>query len=357
MLLGSATAAVAHEGVPGIRVELDELDPVLSGVQVTVVTSVTEQLVVANPTDLPLEILDDGGTPFLRLGPDGVEANLLAAAWYTTNEPFGVVEVPERASAADDDVEWQQVAREPSWGWFDHRLHPEGLPTETGDTPRDLATWGIPVRLGEQAADITGRIVYAPVRGTITASLRELPDLGGVTVTLLPGDVPGVFVDNGSDEVVVVLGGEGEPFLRLGPRGVDANIRSPSWLAASRAAGDLPEGLVDAQARPRWRSVSAVPRFGWIEPRAGYPAREPPEAVVSAGQAVTLTEWSIPLRIGGRRVDLYGQTRWEPLATGPAADAAEPAGAGTQRILRPLAAVITAGVAAWALARMRRRGA
>ena len=39
-------------------------------------------------------MLAEHGEPFLRIGPDGVEANLASPSWYLTNQPFGAGQLP-----------------------------------------------------------------------------------------------------------------------------------------------------------------------------------------------------------------------------------------------------------------------
>ncbi len=119
-----AGPAAAHDAAAEIRAELGDVGPAFDGMTVEIATSIAPQLVVANPTPRRLEILDDDGTPFLRIGARGVEANVAAEAWYTTNDPFGTTVPQERVKA---EPRWERVADESSWGWFDHRLHPPGL--------------------------------------------------------------------------------------------------------------------------------------------------------------------------------------------------------------------------------------
>jgi hypothetical protein len=335
-----ATPAAAHEGNPAVRVELDAAS-VPEGLEVEVVASVTDQLVVSNPSGDVLEILDDNGDPFLRIGPEGVDANLNAVGWYQTNNPFGTSDIPDRAvaGAAPD---WAKVAAEPSWGWFDHRLHPADvrIPPEIAEAgqPAELARWQVPVRWRGAEQALAGAIVYRPIRGSVVAELVAPPAVDGLTIGVLQGRVPGLFLENDSGEVVVVRGADGEPFLRFGRRGVQANRHSPAWLAARRAeGGDLSAQVIDASLRPAWQRVSDVPRFGWIDPRTAYPDEEPPAAVIDAGVRTALREWEIPLAVGGQEIVVRGVTSWEPLPGAP-----HVADSGVGRLLRPGA--VAAGV-------------
>ena len=355
MLTLVALPAVAHESNSGIRVELDAAASALPGVDVAVVTSVTAQLVVTNTADDVLEVIDDNGDPFLRIGPDGVSANLNAVGWYQTNNPFGASDVPDRAVAGAE-ADWKKVAAEPSWGWFDHRLHPADVVVppairEAGE-PAELARWQVPVRWQGAEHAFRGSIVYRPVRGSVLAEIVNGPDVAGLTVAVLQGRVPGLYLENGTGETVVVRGAHGEPFLRFDDRGVEANRHSPSWLAARRAeGGDLSQELIDPSLEPAWGRVSEVPRFGWVEPRTAFPDEEPPEEVIAAGEPVTLLEWEIPLEVGDATVSATGRTRWEPLP-GPVDEA--PA---WLPYVRPAATAVGVLGLLWLLLLVRRRGA
>lgn len=349
-----APPAFAHEGNPAVRVELDASATALEGIDVEVVTSVTEQLVVTNTTSDVLEVVDDNGDAFLRIGPDGVEANLNAVGWYQTNNPFGLSDVPERAIAGAE-PDWAKVAAEPSWGWFDHRLHPPGVtvPPEVAAAgePAEIAQWRVPVRWRGTDAAFSGTIVYRPIRGSVLAELDGPLPVDGVTLAVLQGRVPGLFLENDTGQSVLVRGADGEPFLRFDDRGVEANQHSPSWLAARRAEGEgLAAGVIDPSLPPAWKRVSEVPRFGWVEPRTAYPDEEPPDDVIAAGDPVTLLEWEIPLEVDGRAVAATGRTRWEPL---PDAEPQPPAWA---PYVRPVAAVAGVLGLVW-LVLLRRRPA
>ena len=69
--------AWAHREVIGVTSVLDSVEPPLpDGVTVQVVRSVADQVVAANTTATPLEVLDEAGEPFLRIGPAGVEGDV-----------------------------------------------------------------------------------------------------------------------------------------------------------------------------------------------------------------------------------------------------------------------------------------
>jgi hypothetical protein len=107
MAAGVATAltavpeAVGHEEVPGIRNVLVSVEPAPpDGVTVDVVISAADQVVVSNTTDELLEVPGADAEPFLRIGPDGVEANFRSPTWHRTLNPDEGGALPPEADAA-----------------------------------------------------------------------------------------------------------------------------------------------------------------------------------------------------------------------------------------------------------------
>ncbi|HEV2820759.1 MAG TPA: hypothetical protein VGW11_09655, partial [Solirubrobacteraceae bacterium] len=349
-----AAPASAHESSPQVRTEIERITPALpDGVEIDLTESISTQLTVVNRTDTPLEVLDAQGEPFLRIGPDGVQADITSAAWYETNDPTGVGGLPERIAQrleGDPEPRFATVASEPSWGWFDHRMHPEpvtSVPTEIlrdGRREVTLADWEVTLRYGEQEITVDGRLFFQPVLGRFEQRMTSPSTLGQAAfVQLLPGDVPALFVDNAGTEPITVLGREGEPFVRIGPAGVEVNVRSPSHVDDQRLQGESPEVAADADAQPLWREMADVPRYNWLEPRAAYQRERPPEEVLQSGESQTLLEWAVPVRLGdGTTREITGRTTWLP--TSPPAVQGEGGGVPSALwVLGPLALLAALG--------------
>jgi MYXO-CTERM domain-containing protein len=352
-LLGAAaTGAHAHEVDADVRFVIESISPEVEGLTFVVVRGLAPQVVVENRTDLVLEALDEEGRPFVRIGPDGVEADQAAYAWVDTADPSGVP--PGLDLPRDLPPSWSPVRDEPSWGWFDHRLHEQDL---RFDAPAEGATvldrWELDFRYDDQPLTISGRTERRPVEGVTLAALtggnQPLP---GVLVQVLPGELPGLIVT--SSVPLTVLGQDGEPFLRFGPDGVEANERSSTWLLSGRAATegtDPGEVDLDPDADPVWLAVSDGASFGWIDPRLAAPDQLPAGTEVPDGGFATLATWQLPL-VGedGAPTSLEGETRYVPVPVG-AED--ETAGWGPSLLAAAVAAVLL--VAAVALRRRRQR--
>jgi hypothetical protein len=179
------------------------------------------------------------------------------------------------------------------------------------------------------------------------AGLR--PRAPGVRARVLGGDLKLELTVSGGHEVVV-LGLEGEPFLRFGRAGVAANAASPTaWSSDVVGASDA----VTSASGPVWRRVSGGHTFAWHENRLR------PQPSVTGGDARPrrVARWSVALVVDGRRTRLEG---WEWYASGPAAwpwlaalviplaGAIAAARYGRRRLQRTLAAaLLPVAVCAW----------
>ncbi len=319
----AAPPAGAHgEGSQDIRTVIERTSPALPGISVRTVSSAATALEVVNRGSEPVEVLTDRGVPFLRIRPDGVEANVNAREWYASGNPDGAADPPPEARIGGP-VRWERVSRSPGWTWFEHRLHPSDATVppgirESGERRR-FGDWKVPLRVGGRPAAIEGYIEYRPLLGQLVPAFTgSSTPAAGVVGAVLPGPVPGIFLDTTSSrERVTVLGASGEPFLRFGPRGVAANLHSPTHQADQRVRGEQPAAVADPRARPRWREVAEDARYSWVETRARYPREQPPDAVVDAGRRRKLLDWTVPLEVGGRRAELRGATSWVPAPREP----------------------------------------
>jgi hypothetical protein len=312
LLLMQAAPTAAHEGVPpDIRVILDGVEPPVAGLRVQVYDdNLAPQLVLENQTGQPLEILDEQGRAFLRVGASGVDADLGSVAWYLSVSPGGAP-VPENARAADSAPQWRHVRAEPSWGWFDPRLDAATLRLPQAKDPVVLAHWTVPARLGAQELQIRGHFLYRPQPpGLFLARMTSAPELApGVRVTLAPGQPPALMLENAGGPPVVVLGKLGEPFLRIAPDGVEANVASASWQDLGRYRG-WPEAVATPAhaSGPVWKRVSLAPRYLWLEPRAGMPSLR----IDAAAPRAKVKGWEVPVRIGPRQTAIQGVIEWVP---------------------------------------------
>jgi len=354
-VLWCAPYAQAHgESSPFIRAMVDRLEPPAPGLSITTSQATATLLQVRNDTPRELEVLSDRGEPFIRIGRQGVLANVSSREWFASGNPDGLIAPQARTGGPP---RWVRVSADPGWSWFEHRLHPRALTAVPPPTERRtvrLFDWTVPLRIGGQPAAIEGRVEWRPVLGRVAATLSNRPDpSAGVRVAMTPGPVPGMFLANTGRRAVTVRGRQGEPFLRFTrDRGTEANLRSPSYADGQRLRGGGLEEPTDSRARPLWRQIEDAPQHGWLETRARYGPEQPPEDVARRSQPTVLTTWKVPLDIGSERFDLKGTTTWVPFR--PLGAPADDEGGGLLDLLLIVLAIV--GVGALALLALRARG-
>lgn len=342
LLVGAATIAPlpparGHGAAAEVRYVIDE-GPQVDGLEVQIGRSLAPTVQIHNRSRRVVEVLDDGGRPFLRIGPDGVEADVASVAWLASLSPEGL---PSALELPETQPRWQRLRTEPAWSWFDRRLHEREivLPPQPPEQAEVVDHFSVPLTVDGAPVELAGRVTHGGLAGeAVTRLITGEQPLPGVVFRLLPGVAPGVLVSAPEVDEVTVLGFDDEPFLRFSPEGVAANEASATWLQAGRSYLDgPPDGEVGPQAEPRWVPLADTPAYGWLDPRAVVPDADRP------AQPAVLTSWAIPLQTAdGEVVRVLGETRWMPAATA--------------RPVWPLvAAALTVGVAGVAVALLRRR--
>ncbi|MEJ7876558.1 MAG: hypothetical protein WKF62_07850 [Solirubrobacterales bacterium] len=152
-------------------------------------------------------------------------------------------------------------------------------------------------------------------------------------------------------EPLVVEGYGSEPMIRMSAAGIEVNRRSPSsYLSGDRyAAITVPPQA--GPGPPSWRPLESAGTISWYDHRAQWMRPERPAIVGDGTRGVTIFHWSVPARIGDRRISIRGALDWLP---DPAAVRAERSDTSSPL----LSAGLLAGVAALGAAagvRLRRR--
>jgi hypothetical protein len=316
-----AAPAAAHGGSDLAEPIFEHMAPTVAGVKVSVVHSVNYQFIVSNDGGQAITFLADSGEPFLRIGPDGVHGNFASPTFYDSNSPEGAGDLPEQAKPGPDVTPiWRRIATEPSWGWYDHRLHPADriIPPEIlkANKVAVLGRWTVPFRIGDQAGEIQGRFEYRPPTGSYSMEQKSArTPVDGVTIQVVSASrVPAIFVENLSSEPLVVLGKDDEPFARIGPTITEVNVKSPAWAAMQQALGKTLDDEADATAEPKWQQIADAPKWQWLEFRAAAPETDPPQPIVERKTATTVRNWSVPYLVGGKRLTVDGITQFVPIA-------------------------------------------
>ncbi|HVL85569.1 MAG TPA: hypothetical protein VM367_14965 [Pseudonocardia sp.] len=310
LALAAAAPAAAHAGDPTLVNRLSEVGPGLpEGVTAELVTTVADQIVVSNPTPVPLLVLDDAGAAFLRISAAGVEGNL-AAPYYHRSVAPEESRAPVPASAADGaPPRWVSLSDATTWAWFDPRLAPGFQQVPVGGRQdvtdvEELATWTVPLRYGDTAVAMEGALVRRPVEGRFETVLGPVPE--GVSAIVGQGYVPSLSLQAGTGREVTVLGRDGQPYLRFGPGLAEMNRDSATYRDGLLARGGLP-GPADTG----WQQLPGTTTT-WLDTRLRFPAEDPPADVVDAEAPVEVLRWEIPLIVDGAPQALTGTVRWLP---------------------------------------------
>ena len=143
-------------------------------------------------------------------------------------------------------------------------------------------------------------------RSTVTSIA---PATDAVDLRVLGGDAFVQLRARGGHEVVV-LGNQGEPYLRFSADGTVAeNRKSPDTYANADRYGEVdPPAGIDASAAPVWQRVASDGVYAWHDHRIHLMSRGRPSDV-RPGDAVM--RWRLPLQVDGRDVTVQGVLRLE----------------------------------------------
>ena len=170
-----------------------------------------------------------------------------------------------------------------------------------------LAVVGLVLGAGPAAAD-------AAKPGDFSSEVTSVePDPGGFTVETAGGDsFLALTVDEGTE--VVVLGYEGEPYLRFSADGtVEQNLNSPATYinndryGANDLAPERLQGVDVTTLEPDWEEVATDGSFAWHDHRT-HEMR--PDSPVPRGESYA---WSAPvlLEVDGAQVEVNGEITFE----------------------------------------------
>jgi hypothetical protein len=174
------------------------------------------------------------------------------------------------------------------------------------------------------------------------------PAIAGVTLSVLDGDDRLELV-NESGQELVVLGYDGEPYLRFSTDGVHRNLRSPATYLNDDRYGsvELPASA-DPTAEPEWEQVSSRQVYEWHDHRIHWMSEiGPPQVRADPDEPHHVFDWSVPGTAGGEPFTIAGSLDYAP------ADSGRPPW--IYLALPLIALVIAAG--AWIAIRRRRAGA
>ena len=169
---------------------------------------------------------------------------------------------------------------------------------------------------------------FAHGRGTTASNflsrITQAPDLPGVTFQIVGSDQY-LQVTNTSDtpievpgyDDVLVVGDSGgtDPYLRIGPQGVEVNEASRATHVNADRFGHPGEPLppdVGVNQPPRWTTVSDEPVYAWHDHRVHWMAPGLPPAVTDPTQRTQVTTWTVVFTSAGTTYEVKGELLWVP---------------------------------------------
>jgi hypothetical protein len=187
-----------------------------------------------------------------------------------------------------------------------------------------------------QGGDATG------FSSTIEAVTPAAP---GMVVEVLDGD-DRLFLRNGTGREVIVLGYDGEPYLRFEAGSVYRNIRSPAvYLNADRYAQTKVPAGANPDAAPVWRRIRLGHSHEWHDHRIQWMSTIAPDEVRSDPDTSRhVFDWRVPITVGLRPTAITGSLDYAPVGEEPSV-----------WVFVAASAPLVAALLAWAMLRHRLR--
>jgi hypothetical protein len=153
---------------------------------------------------------------------------------------------------------------------------------------------------------------YVP-KGYVSNISAIVPNVLGVSVNVLGGDER-LRLSNYSGKTVVILGYQGEPYLRFARSGVFVNELSPaSYLNRTRKPGGLKPGVADPAAAPRWNRLEVGASYEWFDHRIHWTKNRPPEGVRLHPERIQrIFSWRVRGRADGKPFAITGLLGYAP---------------------------------------------
>jgi LPXTG-motif cell wall-anchored protein len=117
---------------------------------------------------------------------------------------------------------------------------------------------------------------------------------------------------NGTGEVVLVEGYDGEPYIRFSPSGlVEVNRRSPAFYLNEDRLGEVTvPDTADSKAAPEWKQVATEGRYTWHDHRSHWMGTDAPPQVEDESEPTKVFDYVVPMTVAGVPVDAAGTLTW-----------------------------------------------
>lgn len=140
------------------------------------------------------------------------------------------------------------------------------------------------------------------------------PMLDGLEIEIHQTASPQISVHNRSGKPLLILDQGYQPFLRIGPGDVSADVANLVFHRSRYAGDDVPppEYRPDSE---RWQRVSSVPTWAWFDPRLTTANLQLP-AGPHFDLPVLVKRWAIPVRLGDAEGIISGYFLYHRAPTG-----------------------------------------
>jgi hypothetical protein len=144
-----------------------------------------------------------------------------------------------------------------------------------------------------------------------TSIIGFSPPVPGLSVKVIEDGSRLELTDHGRE--VVILGYDGEPYLRVGPHGVFENTLSPATYLNCSRKGCPVSPIANAEAPPQWKQISSGQTARWHDHRTHWMGGQPPPDVQRApGRVHQRPPWTVNLVQGDSHIALTGRLTWVP---------------------------------------------
>jgi hypothetical protein len=140
------------------------------------------------------------------------------------------------------------------------------------------------------------------------------PAVQGLDVEVLDAD-DRLMLRNGTGREVVVLGYDGEPYLRFDAGSVYRNVRSPAgYLNADRYAQKQVPASANPEAAPVWRRITLGHSYEWHDHRIQWMSTIAPDEIRAEPDTRRhVFDWSVPITVDGRATVITGSLDYAPV--------------------------------------------
>jgi hypothetical protein len=138
------------------------------------------------------------------------------------------------------------------------------------------------------------------------------PAVPGLTATVDPRG-EWIEVTNASGNTLTIFGYAHEPYLQIGPRGVQQNDRSVSVRLNQSLFGDLSQ-IQLTQLPPAWRATATTNHVRWHDHRIHWMSpQRPPGVQAHPDRAQLIGHWTVHMQLDSQPVDINGALNWLPV--------------------------------------------